>query len=91
MCQLWNQQKQHSYLEEVRGHCDDTGWQRFPEQTTENIEEFCQAVRIFRSITATNIITPQYGTQALNSYPQNIPLFFLMGKRKEKKKKVAIF
>lgn len=86
---LWSsgrQQKQHSYLDEVSRHCDDAGRQGFPEQATQNIQEFGQALRILGSITATNIITPQDGTQALNSYPQNIPLFFLLGKKLKKKK-----
>lgn len=66
----------------MSGHCDDAGRQRFSEEATENVQKFCKAMNVFRSITATNVITPQHGTQTLNSYPQNILLFILLENKK---------
>lgn len=68
---------QSAYLDEVCWHSDDTGRKRGPQKTAENVEEFSEAVTAVTVLCAANVISPQRRTKTLDSYSQNVLLFFL--------------
>lgn len=63
-------------LDKMCWHCDDTGWKRDLRKTTENVEEFCEAVTIVTVFCTANVTFPQRWTKTMDSYFQMVSFLF---------------